>query len=94
MVVPLPTGDEVVLPFRPDTGSSRRAKDPLPVGVRRYADFLWQKDPTIIGGDHNVPWRGPSIDFLVTYWMLRYYSEVETFDGEQPLPAWPGPRFQ
>jgi len=93
MVQPLPTGDEVVTPFRPGTDSRLRALDPLPVGVRRYADFLWQKDPTIIDGDHATPWRGPSIDFLVTYWMLRYHSEVEipTLD---PLPEWLGPRFR
>lgn len=94
MVLPVPGGDEVVTPFRPGTDSARRAKDPLPVGVRRLADFLWQKDPTIINGDHAVPWRGPSIDFLATYWMLRYYSEVEVPGPESPLPAWPGPRFE
>lgn len=94
MVLPLPGDEEVVLPFRPGTDDALRAKDPLPVGVRRYADFLWQKDPTIISGDHDVPWRGPSIDFLVTYWMLRYYSEVEVPGPESPLPAWAGPRFE
>jgi hypothetical protein len=94
MVQTLPTGEEVVVPFRPGFESRLRAKDPLPVGVRRYADFLWQKDPTIITGDHDVPWRGPSIDFLGTYWMLRYYSEVEVAETEQPLPAWDGPRFK
>ena len=101
MVQTLPTGQEVTVPFRPGiddprpgTEKSRRAKDPLPVGVRRYADFLWQKDPTIITGDHANPWRGPSIDFLATYWMLRYYSEVEVAEIEQPLPAWDGPRFK
>lgn len=95
MVQPLPTGDELVVEgFRPGTGTAKRAKDPLPVGVRRYADFLWQKDPTIVGGDHDVPWRGPSIDFLGTYWLLRYYSEVEVPQAETPLPAWAGPRFE
>jgi hypothetical protein len=94
MVQTLPTGEEVVVPFRPGFESKPRAKDPLPVGVRRYADFLWQKDPTIITGDHKLPWRGPSIDFLGTYWMLRYYSEVEVAENENPLPVWDGPRFK
>jgi hypothetical protein len=70
-----------------------RANDPLPVGVRRLADFLWQKDPTVITGDHNVPWQGPSIDFLVSYWMLRFYTEVKV-PALNPLPAWKGPRFK
>jgi hypothetical protein len=73
--------------------TTMRAKEPLPVGVRRLADFLWQKDPTIITGDHDVPWQGPSIDFLVSYWMLRYYTEVDVPD-RLPLPAWHGPRFK
>jgi hypothetical protein len=92
MVVTLPTGEEVETPFRPGTDTNFRAKDPLPVGVRRLADFLWQKDPTVVGGDHDVPWRGPSIDFLGTYWMLRYFSEVEV-PAVHPLPAWAGPRW-
>lgn len=93
MILTLPDGSEVETVFTPGTGSALRAKDPLPVGVRRYADFLWQKDPTIIGGDHDTPWRGPSIDFVGTYWMLRYYSEVEPAAAPSPLPAWPGPRY-
>jgi hypothetical protein len=92
MVVTLPTGEEVETPFRPGTDTNLRAKDPLPVGVRRLADFLWQKDPTIVGGDHDTPWRGPSIDFLGTYWMLRYFSEVDV-PALHPLPAWSGPRW-
>lgn len=93
MVLDVPLAGEVIVPHHPGTSEDLRAKDPLPVGVRRYADFLWQKDPTIIDGDHDVPWRGPSIDFLGTYWMLRYYSEVEVPEPD-PLPAWPGPRFE
>jgi len=89
----LPLLGEVETPVNPGSGEELRAKDPLPVGVRRLADFLWQKDPTIITGDHDVPWRGPSIDFLVSYWMLRYYSEVERLPIAEPLPAWPGLRF-
>ena len=69
-----------------------RAKNPMPVGVRRLADFLWQKDPTIITGDHDIPWQGPSIDFLVGYWMLRYYTEAAVPE-RVPLPTWHGPRF-
>ena len=45
-----------------------------------------------ITGDHKDPWRGPSIDFLGTYWMLRYYSEVDR-TALSPLPIWRGPRF-
>jgi len=86
-------GAPITAEVMPGNVSAMRAKDPLPIGVRRLADFLWQKDPTIITGDHNVPWRGPSIDFLASYWMLRYYSEVAP-PALNPLPVWIGPRFQ
>jgi hypothetical protein len=93
MTVPLPDGSEVETLYTPGVDDELRARHPLPVGVRRYADFLWQKDPMKATGDHRDPWRGPSIDFLGTYWMLRYYSEVEVADTEAPLPVWLGPRY-
>jgi hypothetical protein len=92
IIITAPDGSETRTVFTPGTVTDLRALDPLPVGVRRLADFLWQKDPTIVGGDHNVPWRGPSIDFLVTYWMTRYFSEAAV-PALQPLPVWPGPSF-
>lgn len=92
MHVTTPTGEVFTTPYRPGTDSAQRAAAPLPIGVRRYADYLWQKDPTIVGGDHATPWRGPSIDFLTVYWMLRYFSEVAP-PAVEPLPAWAGPTF-
>jgi hypothetical protein len=86
-------GHEIVLPFNPGSGAELRSKEPLPVGVRRLADFLWQKDPSIVTGDHDVPWRGPSIDFIGTYWILRYYSEIAV-PAREPLPRWFGPSFR
>jgi hypothetical protein len=92
IVQPLPGGKEIEQTFLPGTDSDLRAKEPLPVPVRRLADFLWQKDPTILTGDHDVPWRGPSVDFLITYWIIRYFSE-DVHPAPGSLPAWPGPHF-
>lgn len=89
----IPVSLNEIPPEIPPGPKQMRAKNPLPVGVRRLADFLWQKDPTVITGDHDKPWRGPSIDFLVSYWMLRYYSEVAP-PRVNPLPIWYGPRFK
>ncbi len=85
-------GSEHETLFTPGVDDELRARRPLPVGIRRYADFLWQKDPCKATGDHGTPWRGPSIDFLGTYWMIRYYSEIER-PAVAPLPLWAGPRF-
>jgi hypothetical protein len=92
IVVKGPDGTEQRKTYMPGTTSDLRALDPLPVGVRRLADFLWQKDGTIIGGDHKTPWRGPSVDMLVTYWMTRYFSEATT-PVRHTLPVWLGPAF-
>lgn len=87
---PKPKGTTIQV--APGQNGNLRAKDPIPVPRRRLADFLWQKDPTIITGDHDKPWQGPSIDFLIAYWMIRYYTEVER-PAVSPLPTYVGPRF-
>jgi hypothetical protein len=98
----LPGGDELVIPFKPGTDPLLRALNPIPVGIRRPADFMWQKDPTIIVGcgggnvgacEGSERWEGDGTDFLQTYWMIRYYSEVAR-PPLAPLPAWTGPRFR
>ena len=94
VVLTSPDGTQTRTTYNPGTDTALRALDPLPVGVRRLADFLWQKDPTIIGGDHKDPWQGPNVDFLITYWMTRYYSEAAPPANPHTLPTWPGPSFR
>lgn len=49
---------------------------------RHHEDFLWQRSP--FGGSQGLARaatpleRPPTVDYLVTYWMLRYYTEVVT----------------
>ena len=91
IVIPLPTGGKVSLAFA-GTSAAKRSLKPLPVALRKGADFLWQKDPTILDGDMEPTWEPPGADFLLTYWMIRYYSEAAV-PPVAPLPAWPGPSF-
>jgi hypothetical protein len=101
---PLPDGSELVVPVTPGSDPKLRATGPVPVPLRRPADFLWQKDPTIIVGcgggvypdcDPEVAgrWEGDGTDFLQTYWMIRYYSEVAPPPLE-PFPPYLGPTFR
>lgn len=70
-----------------------RAKYPLPVAQRRSADFMWQKDPTILDGGPNSPrYSAPGADFLTPYWLVRYYSEVVK-PPVTPFGAPPTPMF-
>jgi hypothetical protein len=87
LVIPLPTGGRITLTQPGSTG--QRAAKPLAVAERKGADFLWQKDPTILDGDQDATWEPPGADFLVSYWMIRYYSEAAV-PALKPLPAWPG----
>jgi len=43
-----------------------------------------------LSGATSVTHQAPGIDYLLPYWMLRYYSEVAV-PGLSPFPAWPGP---
>lgn len=52
-----------------------RAVNPLVVNERPTTDFLWQRSPFSLdsGGDGTV--EPPGIDYILPYWMLRYYLE-------------------
>ncbi|MEX0873366.1 MAG: hypothetical protein WD646_13600 [Actinomycetota bacterium] len=94
---------ELVVPL-PGSDPKLRATEPIPVGLRRPADFMWQKDPTIIIGcgggvvpdcnaEEAARWEGDGVDFLQTYWMIRYFTEVAPPPLE-PFPPWLGPTFR
>jgi hypothetical protein len=58
------------------------ACSPLPVPVRVPTDFLWQRDPfQLVGGGRGLI-EGAGIDYILPYWMSRYYGVITT-----PAPA-------
>lgn len=54
-----------------------RACAPIPVLQRVRTDFLWQRSPFLLygGGEGNIETSG--IDYILPYWMGRYYGTVE-----------------
>ena len=46
----------------------------VPVAERVRTDFLWQRSPFLLfgGGDGTI--KGSGIDFILPYWMARYYG--------------------
>jgi hypothetical protein len=48
--------------------------DPIPVAERPYADFLWQRSPYDLKRDGDGSLESPGIDFILPYWMARYYG--------------------
>jgi hypothetical protein len=70
-----------------------RAAKPLPIAERTPTDFLWQRSPFSLDGDRSARHESQGIDYLLPYWMLRYYTEVQT-PAAEPLPPFPGPYFK
>jgi hypothetical protein len=64
-----------------------RACNPIPVDERPPTDFLWQRGPFDMygGGDGRI--ESPGIDYILPYWMSRYYSKPaisRLFNGWNP----------
>ena len=57
----------------PTCGNSGEACNPIPVNLRVPTDFLWQRDPfQLVGGGSGLI-QSSGIDFILPYWMARYY---------------------
>ncbi len=55
-------------------GSSACA--PVPLLLRPPADFLWQRSPYQLAGGGSGVIEGPGIDYILPYWMARYYGVI------------------
>ena len=52
----------------------KEACQPIPVPKRPPTDFLWQRDPFQLSGGGNGFVESPGIDYILPYWMARYYG--------------------
>ncbi len=66
-----------------------QACDPLPVADRPPADFLWQSSPFLLYGGQKGDIESAGIDYLLPYWMARYYGVIAESHAH-PAPR-PGP---
>ena len=51
-----------------------RACSPIPVAEQVRTDFLWQRSPFLLYGGGAGTIEGAGIDFILPYWMSRYYG--------------------
>jgi hypothetical protein len=65
----------------------------LPVADRPPTDFLWQRPPTQLNGWTSATHAAPGVDYLLPYWMLRYFEDVAP-PALNPFPPYPGPSHQ
>ena len=65
----------------PSCNSPDEACSPVPVPQRPTTDFLWQRDPfNLMGGGYGTV-EGAGIDYILPYWMARYYSVIAGGDS-------------
>jgi hypothetical protein len=60
----------------PACGSPDQACVPIPIVDRPRTDFLWQRSPFQLVGQGSGTIETAGIDYILPYWMGRYYSTV------------------
>jgi hypothetical protein len=56
--------------------AANRACDAIPVDERPNTDFLWQRSPFLLFGGVDGTVETAAIDYLLPYWMARYYGVI------------------
>jgi uncharacterized protein (TIGR03437 family) len=65
----------------PSCNSPDEACSPVPVPQRPTTDFLWQRNPfNLMGGGFGTV-EGAGIDYILPYWMARYYGVLTSGDS-------------
>jgi hypothetical protein len=53
-----------------------KARQVIPVEQRPTTDFLWQRSPFLLYGGGVGLVEGSGLDFILPYWMARYYNII------------------
>ncbi len=56
-----------------------QACQPIPVPLRVPTDFLWQRSPFQLAGGGSGVIESAGIDYILPYWMARYYGTIPAF---------------
>ncbi|HZS03796.1 MAG TPA: hypothetical protein VFD58_02895 [Blastocatellia bacterium] len=57
-----------------------KACNPIPVIDRVRTDFLWQRSPFLLFGGGYGTIETAGIDYILPYWMARYYGVIQSGD--------------
>lgn len=63
------------------------ACQPIPVPRRVPTDFLWQRDPFQLAGGGSGLVESAGIDYILPYWMGRYYGVISADSAVQSAAA-------
>jgi uncharacterized protein (TIGR03437 family) len=64
-----------------------QACQPIPVPLRVPTDFLWQRSPFQLSGGGSSTIEGAGIDYILPYWMARYYQVSSAFAVQSAAAA-------
>jgi hypothetical protein len=64
-----------------------QACTPLAIPLRVPTDFLWQRTPYQLTGGGSGVIEGAGIDYILPYWMARYYNVATYFEVSSPAPG-------
>lgn len=65
----------------------KAACQPVPVALRPTTDFLWQRSPFQLSGGGTGTVEGSGIDYILPYWMGRYYGVIPAPAEESGAPG-------
>jgi uncharacterized protein (TIGR03437 family) len=63
------------------------ACDPVPVPIRPPASFLWEVNPFQLNGGGSGIIENAGVDYILPYWMARYYGVLSSSSSIQPAAA-------
>jgi uncharacterized protein (TIGR03437 family) len=63
------------------------ACQPVPVALRPPATFLWEVDPFQLKGGGSGIIENAGVDYILPYWMARYYGVISSGSGIQSAAA-------
>ncbi len=64
-----------------------QACQPIPVDLRTPTDFLWQRSPFQLFGGGTGTIGNAGIDYILPYWMARYYGVIADFQVQSAAAA-------
>jgi uncharacterized protein (TIGR03437 family) len=73
-----PTRDPYTDASKAVANCGNQACQPVPLLLRPPTDFLWQRTPYQLTGGGSGIIEGPGIDYILPYWMSRYYAVIGT----------------
>ena len=60
---------------------------PVPVAMRPPDEFIWQADPFQLTGGTSGVVEESGVDYLLPYWMARYYGSIANLPDAQSAAA-------